>query len=76
MKLSQGKLPRAVRDWPLSQVDDSAGTLEKRVAEYPLPDFERQIVSDHSELSVAECKIVARMLTACAEFANRQGMTG
>ena len=37
-KLSQGKLPRAVRDWPLAQVDDSAGTLENRVAEYPLSD--------------------------------------
>ena len=43
------------------------------VPEYPLSDFERQIVSDHPELSVAECKIVAKMLSACAEFANRLG---
>ena len=54
-------------------VDDSSGTLESRVAAYPLSYFERQIVSDHPELSVAECKIVAKMLSACAEFANRLG---
>ena len=47
---------------------DSAGTLE-----YPLSDFEQQIVSDHPELSVDECRIVAKMLSACAEFANRLG---
>ena len=72
-KLGQGKLPRRVADWPLSRVDDSAGTLENRVAACPLSDFEQQIVSDHPELIVAECKIVAKMLAACAEFANRQG---
>ena len=72
-KLALGKLPRRVADWPLSRVDDSAGTLENRVASYPLSDFEKQIVLDHPELTVPECKIVAKMLAACAEFANRQG---
>ena len=72
-RLEQGKLPRRVAEWPLHQIDDSAGNVESRVAAYPLSDFEQQIVSDHPELTVAECKIVARMLAACAEFANRQG---
>ena len=72
-RFALGKLPRRVVDWPLSLVDVSAGTLENRVASYPLSDFEQQIVSDHPELTVAECKIVAKMLSACAEFANRQG---
>ena len=69
----QGKLPRKVPNWPLSLVDDSEGTLVARVAAYPLSDFEQQIVSDHPELSVDECRIVAKMLSACAEFANRLG---
>ena len=60
-------------DWPLSLVDGSAGTLVSRVAAYPLSDFEQQIVFDYPELSVDECRIVAKMLSACAEFANRLG---
>ena len=35
----------------------------------PLSDFERQVVSDHPELSVGESRIVANMLLRCAEYA-------
>ena len=54
-------------------IDDSSSNLANRVAALPLSDFEKQIVLDHPEHSVAECKIVANMLLKCVEFANRLG---
>ena len=35
----------------------------------PLSDFERQVLSDHPELSVAGAKVIADMLFRCAEYA-------
>ena len=72
-RLSQGKLPRRVTQWPLHCLDDADGDVESRVAATPLSDFDKQVILDHPELSVAECKIVASMLLKCAEFVNRLG---
>ena len=63
-KLSSGKLPRSVSQWPLFRIEDDNGNLDNRVV---------SMLRDHPELSVAECKLVANMLLKCAEFANRRG---
>ena len=39
----------------------------------PLSEFDQQIIQDHHESSVAECKLVTNMLLKCAEFAKRLG---
>ena len=64
---------RSVSQWPLNSIQDDQGSLENRVASTPLSEFDQQIIRDHPDLSVAECKIVANMLLKCAEFANRLG---
>ena len=68
-RLRLGKLPRSVKHWPIDQIDDPDNNVADRIAAAPLSDFERQVVSDHPELSVAESKVVANMLLRCAEYA-------
>ena len=67
-RLRQGTLPRQVSNWPcdfvLSDYDVNA-----RIAEMPLSDFEKQVLSDHPELSVAEAKTIASTLLGCVEYA-------
>jgi hypothetical protein len=62
-------LPRRVTQWPIDQIDDPDHDIADRIAAAPLSDFERQVVSDHPELSVGESRIVANMLLRCAEYA-------
>ena len=68
-RLQQGLLPRRVTQWPIDQIDDPDHDIADRIAAAPLSDFERQVVSDHPELSVGESRIVANMLLRCAEYA-------
>ncbi len=49
--------------------DDPDNNVADRIAAAPMSDFERQVVSDHPELSVAESRVVANMLLTCAEYA-------
>ena len=72
-RLSLGKLPRSVTQWPLHRIDEDKGNIENRVVSVLLSKFDQQIIRDHPESSVAECKLVASMLLKCAEFANRLG---
>ena len=55
------------------RIDDDSGSIENRVASASLSEFDQQIIRDHPESSVAECKRVANMLLKRAEFANRLG---
>ena len=68
-RLRLGKLPRSVKHWPCDQYIDPDNTVVARIASAPLYDFERQLLCDHPELSVAESKVVADMLLRCAEYA-------
>jgi hypothetical protein len=68
-RLQQGRLPYRVTKWPIDQIDDPDRDIADRIAAAPLSDFERQVVSDHPELSVGECRLVANMLLRCAEYA-------
>ena len=68
-RLRLGKLPRSVKHWPIDQIDDHDNNVADRIAAAPLSDFERQVLCDHPELSVAESKVVADMLLRCAEYA-------
>ena len=43
--------------------------INARINAAPLSDFEKQVLHDHPELSVAEAKTVASTLLRCAEFA-------
>ena len=69
LRLQQGLLPRRVTQWPIDQIDDPDHDIADRIATSPLSDFERQVVSDHLELSVDESRIVANMLVRCADYA-------
>ena len=60
-RLRIGKLPRAVKHWPCDQFVDQDNDVVARIAPAPLSDFERQVLNDHPELSVAESKVIADM---------------
>ncbi len=68
-RLRLGKLPRSVKHWPCDQFLDHDNDVIASIQSAPLSDFERQVLSDHPGLSVAEAKVIADMLLRCAEYA-------
>ena len=68
-RLRLGKLPRGVKHWPCDQFFYHDNSVVARIASAPLYDFERHVLNDHPELSVAESKVIADMLLRCAEYA-------
>ena len=69
-RLRLGILPRHVKHWPCDQIltDQDVNT---RIQSAPLPDFERQVLHDHPELSAAEAKVIASTLLRCVEYASQ-----
>ena len=64
-------LPRRVTQWPIDQIDDPDNDIADRIAANPFSDFERQVVSDHPELSFDGSRTAANMSLRCADYATQ-----
>ena len=69
-RLSEGRLPRGVKCWPIDTVTDLP--TAKRIKAEPLSEFAAKVYEDHPGLTLAEAKVVAETLLRCADFMARQ----
>ena len=69
-RLSEGRLPRGVKSWPIDTFTDMP--TAKRIKAEPLSEFAAKVYEDHPGLTLAEAKVVADTLLRCADFMAQQ----